>query len=217
VKRIILIIIFVGLCAVLSAKNEIKLNGAEIKNLNIFFSNFSEAHVTSFDENSLNDDILLKFGIRHVYINKFSILKDSHDNLLKVVPMGLIDAATEKYFGKKVLSNRKKEYLTPVADSDSNVFSRITSLHDNQNGTYTAYGVIYSGVSALLRDPYEPSTDLDKANDEFSADADFVAVIKKSEINKTRYIILKYEVISRYSTEDTFSDGSATNFELFLD
>ena len=89
-KRIIWIIIFVGLCAVLSAKNEIKLNGAEIKNLNIFFSNFSEAHVTSFDENSLNDDILLKFGIRHVYINKFSILKDSHDNLLKVVPMGLI-------------------------------------------------------------------------------------------------------------------------------
>ncbi|NLV93793.1 MAG: hypothetical protein GX031_04475 [Candidatus Riflebacteria bacterium] len=69
----------------------------------------------------------------------------------------------------------------------------------------------------MLRDPYEPSTDLDKANDEFSADADFVAVIKKSEINKTRYIILKYEVISRYSTEDTFSDGSPTNFELFLD
>ncbi|MDD3001627.1 MAG: hypothetical protein PHF29_07720 [Candidatus Riflebacteria bacterium] len=210
-RKLIAILVFAGLCAVLSAKSEIKLNSAEIKKLNIFFSNFSEAYVPNFDENTLNDDILLKFGIRHVYINKFSILKDSHDHLLKVVPMGLVDAATEKYFGKKIKSNRKKEFFAPVADSDSNVFSRISSLHDNNDCTYTARGLIYSGVSGLLIDPYEPSTDLDNQNGDFTADADFVAVIKKSETNHTRYIILKYEVTSRYPIEDTFNEDSPTN------
>lgn len=86
---------------------EIVLDKTAWKNLNIFFSNFSEAEVPAFSKDNLSNNDLIMFGIHHIARN------DSSSDIKRVEPyyennaMGRISAkhiesSVEKYFGKKI-------------------------------------------------------------------------------------------------------------------
>ena len=49
--------------------NEVKMDIALKKKLDIFFSNFSEAYVKPFEKDKIDDSSLISFGEKHIIIN----------------------------------------------------------------------------------------------------------------------------------------------------
>ena len=179
------------------AQTEVKLDAAAKKKLNTFFSNFSEAYVPSFTADSLSDDILINFGQRHSYINKYKSLKSSKDGLNKLVPSSLIDTATEKYCGVKVKSHKEKTYSVLEADGEAFTFSQIRSLVDNGDGTFTAKGEIFSGSSGFMGDPHGTPEEWAKADEDADCYQEFEALLKKSPSDKSRYVLLQYQIVAK--------------------
>jgi hypothetical protein len=97
------------------AQSEINLTAIEQEQLNTFFSNFSEANLKSFKQNSLTREALLNFALEHIYKNADTSLKRSKDGSAAIIPATLVDKTTEKYFGQKIKRHEKSEYLVPLA------------------------------------------------------------------------------------------------------
>ena len=110
------------------AQSEEKLDVTRKKNLDTFFSNFSEANVQSFKKGSLSDEALLNFALTHNYINNFKALKKSADGRSLIVPAGSVDKTTLKYFGLKIDKHPKGDYPVPLADGEAYTFSQISRL-----------------------------------------------------------------------------------------
>lgn len=141
------------------AQSEIKLNVVEKDQLNIFFSNFSESKVRSFQQNSLTRAALLNFALDHIYKNADKSLKRSKDGSAVIIPAALIDKTTEKYFGHKIQTHEKSEYLVPLASGEAYTFSQVTRLVSAGKDLYQAEGIIYmtsSGGTQTHMAPRKP-------------------------------------------------------------
>jgi hypothetical protein len=191
---ILLIITCLLLPSWAAAQGEIKLSAAEKKQLNTFFSNFSEAAVEGFKQDSLSQEALLNFALAHIYINVPKSLKRTKDGASAIIPAALVDKTTEKYFGQKLKQHQKSEYLVPEASGEAYKFSQITKLTAAGNDLFQAEGVIYAAGSGSTLDPHGTPAAWKKAGEEVEQIGKFTALIKKVKSGKERYILLEYQV-----------------------
>ena len=195
--RKFLIIICMFLPSLVMAQSEINLNAVENKQLNTFFSNFSEANVKSFKQNSLTHEELLNFALLHIYKNAYKSLKHSKDGASAIIPAALVDKTTERFFGQKIQKHEKSEYLVPLADGEAYIFSQITRLLDAGKDLFQAEGVIYMTGSGGTPDPHGTPEAWKKAGQEVERIGKFSALIKKEKTGKARYILLEYHVVMK--------------------
>lgn len=173
----------------MSLAEPMKLEPAQQKNLNVFFSNFSEAHVASFSQGALTDQAIIDFALRHLYINKFKSLKPSKDGYSVTATPEQVDTAAIKYFGHKPAQHKEKSYSIPVADGDMFVFSQLDTLEDVGSDTFKASGTIYSTGSGGTPDVHATPADWEKAGEEVSVYGKFSALIKAEG---ERHILIEY-------------------------
>jgi hypothetical protein len=195
--RKFLIIICLFLPALAMAQAEINLNAVQKKQLNTFFSNFSEADVKSFKQNSLTRAELLNFALLHIYKNAYKSLKHSKDGSAAIIPAVMVDKTTLRYFGKKIHQHEKSEYLVPLADGEAYRFSQITRLRGGGKDLLQAEGVIYRAGSGGTPDPHGTPEAWKKAGQEVEPIGKFSALIKQERTGKPRYVLLEYQVVMK--------------------
>jgi hypothetical protein len=195
--RKFLIIICIFLPSLVMAQSEINLNAVEKKQLNTFFSNFSEVDLKSFKQNSLTHEELLNFALSHIYKNAYKSLKHSKDGASAIIPAALVDKTTERYFGQKIQKHEKSEYLVPLADGEADIFSQITRLLDAGKDFFQTEGVMYMTGSGGTPDPHGSPEAWKKAGQEVERLGNFSALIKKERTGKERYILLEYHVVMK--------------------
>jgi hypothetical protein len=193
--RKILIIIFLFFPTLAIAQSEINLKAAEKKQLNTFFSNFSEVNLKSFRQNSLTQEALLNFALGHIYKNADKYLKRSKDGASAVIPAALVDKTTERYFGQKIKKHEKSEYLVPLASGEAHIFSQIAGLSGAGKDLFQAEGVIYITGSGGTPDPHGTPEAWKKAGEEVEQLGKFSALIKRVRTGQARYILLEYHVM----------------------
>lgn len=69
--------------------------------LNIFFSNFSEADVSFFENDKLVEEELILFGIRHNILNNPKRIDDD-----KKISSKYVEESVKKYFGKEIFNHK---------------------------------------------------------------------------------------------------------------
>jgi len=190
------LLLFTLVSTISFAQTDVHLSSREKKELNTFFSNFSEANVESFSSATLSDEIMLQFALRHNYMNKFKSLKKSKDGLSSIISRDLVDMATEKYFGRKITFHKSKEYLVPMADGEAYLFSQIRRLIESDGETFKAEGEIFSASSGSTADAHGTYRDWKKAGEEVERIGKFEAIIKRSAKDKDRYVLLQYHISS---------------------
>jgi hypothetical protein len=176
------------------AESEYALSPAERKNLNTFFSNFSEASMKSFPQGGLSQEAMLDFGLRHAYLNKFKSLKRAKDGQNVLVPAELVDRASINYFNAKLKKHAKAEYPVPMADGEAYVFSQISKLTDLGDYVYRAEGIIYYTGSGDAADPHSTPAQWKKAGNEVEILGSFTGKIQAVD---ERYVLLEYTVVNK--------------------
>lgn len=174
----------------------VNLTNEEIKNLNTFFSNFSEVMLPSFSRNELTDEELINFGVFHNKINNYSRFEKDGENKIKI-KKEYVDESVKKYFDTKITQAQSTNEITYSngyysvyeSDGESYVFSQIYSLYDCLNGEFLAIVDIYvadSGWSGNRQS--NPET---WANDENLPElyTTVNATIRKAD---NKYILLEY-------------------------
>ena len=194
---ILLLIMCLLLPSLAVAQAEIKMNAAEKKQLDTFFSNFSEADLPSFRQNSLSQEALLNFALDHIYKNAYKSLKYTKDGASAVIPAALVDQVTVRYFGRKLQKHQKSEYIVPKASGEAYKFSQITQLLGAGDDLFKAAGVIYMTGSGGTPDPHGTPAAWKKAGEEVEQLGKFLALIKKEKTGKGRYIVLEYNVVMK--------------------
>jgi hypothetical protein len=125
---ILWLIICLLLPSLATAQTEIKMSAVQKKKLDTFFSNFSESNLKSFKQNSLSQEAILNFALDHIYKNDYKAIKHSKDGNSAIIPAVLVDNVMEKYFGQKLKTHPKAEFLVPEASGETYVFSQISRL-----------------------------------------------------------------------------------------
>ena len=167
----------------------------ERKKLNTFFSNFSEAYVESFTQETLTEKNLLDFALIHSYINNPKSLIRFPDNLNVGVPAKLVDRATERYFGRTISRHEQDVYKMPLASGEAYTFSQINRVVPLGANRFQAEGFIYQTGSGGTPDPHGTPAEWVKAGEDVDQVGRFSAVIKKvGSGGNMRYILLEYKV-----------------------
>lgn len=177
------------------AQAEIKMSAGEKKQLDTFFSNFSEAALESFKQNALSQETLLNFALDDIYKNDYKSIKHSKDGNTAIIPAALVDKVTEKYFGQKIKKHEKSEYSVPEASGEAIKFSQIARLLGAGKDTFVAEGVIYQTGSGGTPDPHGNPAAWKKAGEEVEQLGKFSALITKEKTGNERYILLEYQVV----------------------
>lgn len=118
------------------------LNPEQIRNLNVFLSNFSEAHFNYYDSNNPDADRMISFAFTHNLINNSDSIW--YSNMAMGLLADRVDETLNKYFGMTVprrgTSNWWYEgasFCTKSASGEGYAtFSVSNSLYDLKNGTY---------------------------------------------------------------------------------
>lgn len=192
-----------------SKKSEIKkiaMNRNMKKQLDTFFSNFSEAYVEPFENGNISDEKLIRFGIFHVILNDEKLIENKN-KVNNVEEYGYIKAENIDnkclyYFGKKPQKHitikgytyENGYYKFPRASGEQYTFSQIDKLFDLGNDKYKAEVSIYNASSGFTGDSHGTmdqwkldGQDIPKLNKKINA------VIQKNNNNgKTTYILKQY-------------------------
>ena len=164
-------------------------NAALRKQLNTFFSNFSEVYLPSFAEGKLSDLALLEFALSHLNINAGDKLTPSADGNSAIAPANLIDKTTLRYFDRKIKDGRKATYRVELASGETYRFSQVDDVEDAGDGRTRVTGIVYAASSGAVLDPQADPTAWAADGEEAEVAAHFTAVIRK--IAK-RYVLVSY-------------------------
>lgn len=199
--------IFLVLATMAGYAAPMKLEPAQQKKMNTFFSNFSEAYVESFKADALTDDVMKNFALRHLYINKFKALTKSKDGTSVLAAVEQVDTAAMKFFGKKLQKHAEMTYAIPLADGEMFTFSQLDTLEDLGNDSFKAEGTIYTTGSGGTPDVHGNPEAWKKAGEEVDASGKFSALIKAEG---ERYILVEYTLTDGGIAEPKTDTASAT-------
>jgi len=188
-----------------STKSESKIIAMDAnmkKQLDTFFSNFSEAYVEPFERGKLEDANLIRFGTLHVILNNTKLVENKGGNNYGYIKAENVDGASLYFFGKKTQKHTTIEgytyedgyYKFPKASGEMYTFSQIDKLYDLGNNTYMAEVSIYTASSGFAGDSHgtmekwkASGEDIPKLNKKIKA------VIQKINDNgKERYLLIEY-------------------------
>lgn len=150
---------------------EISLDNAAMKKMNVFFNNFAEAAVPTFEKDKLSNEELIKFGIKHNFINNGKLIeKCSVEGYDRKIAAKYVEQSVNKYFGKGIVNTTCKAYqmdentanfqykdgyyLIPqnrgyqidpalFGGGESIEFSQVSKILDNGDNYFTAYLNVY--------------------------------------------------------------------------
>jgi hypothetical protein len=180
---------------------EVKLNAAQKRKLNTFFSNFSEAYVAPFQRGKLSDATLISFGIWHRYLNDRDrwCSRAPGENYTLRVRASAVQSAAQWYFGKSITRHRSVSmasyksgfYYLAWGEGDPLPFAQVTKLLDNGDGTFTAYTNEYSTHDA---DPQAAPSEWKKAGAQVWNEGHRRARIEYVGSGaRARYILIEYQ------------------------
>lgn len=150
------------------------LNPEQIKDLNVFLSNFSEAHFNSYDCDYVDYDKMISFAFIHNLINNNSMIKWSGSNM--GISADQVSTTLNRYFGIDVPRQSTSiwwydgsSYWKGGASGEGYAtFSLSNSLYDFKDGTYgvgfNSYYVGY-GNDIISDNKYYWYSDSDAYND----------------------------------------------------
>ncbi|AGF57789.1 hypothetical protein B0P06_003905 [Clostridium saccharoperbutylacetonicum] len=181
---------------------EINIDANLKKKLDTFFSNFSEAHLKSFEKDKLDDSSLIVFGIRHIMLNNFKLIQLKGDT--GYVKAEDVDAKALFYFGKKVNQHKNTgEYIFEnglykirMASGDEYTFSQINKLYDLGNNKYKAEVSVYIASSGYTGDSHGTIEEWKASGGEIPKLSNKVtATIEKiSQDGNERFILTEYNI-----------------------
>lgn len=163
---------------------KVSLTSNESKKLGVFLSNFTELQLYKFDAQKLNNSDLIRFGIRHNYINNFDSRIGSSNGKLYISKTN-VESSILKYFNIKFKDHRTiqnfkyngKGYTFDGADGERVYYVQADDFYDLGNNNYRLNGHLY--------DP-DSSEDIVSRVD---------ATMKKVKSgNQYRYVLLKLNV-----------------------
>ena len=135
--------VFLLLQATAFAQEGKDMSPALRKQLNVFFSNFSEVNLPNFKKGQLSDKMLVDFALWHCTFNLTNTLKKSKDGAHALADASLIDNICMRYFGVKPGKHKVKTYDVDLASGEAYIFSQVDKLTKVNQDTYTAQGTIY--------------------------------------------------------------------------
>ncbi|HPJ42296.1 MAG TPA: hypothetical protein PLY21_08230 [Spirochaetota bacterium] len=200
-----LLIIASSIAVAQTPGKEVKLTPSEKKQLNTFFSNFSEVFVEPFVKDKISDIKLIEFSIYHNYKNNEKrFVKGGKEYQVKI-KASYIEESVMKYFGKKIAKHQSVEdrgieyrdgwYYTTDATGEEYDFSQVVSLTDNGGNMFTAVVNVYSAGSGWVGDVHASEKEWRKADpdDVPQATGKMKATLQKvTEKGKSRYILIDY-------------------------
>lgn len=159
-----------------------ELSGEEKRTLNVFFSNFAEAHFDEYDCENFTPDELYEFAFLHNRVNgtseeEYDMFDSSYFEYVMGIRVQVMDRIIEKYFGVKVPHNDalymdeygryngwafKDGYLyTGAASGESyDYFAVVTSIEEVGDGTYIAkYDKYNAGIGEMNKKYYSYTPD----------------------------------------------------------
>lgn len=183
----------------------IVMNATMQKQLDTFFSNFSESYVEPFEKGEIEDANLIRFGALHVILNNTKLVENKGENNFGYIKTENVDAASLYFFGKKPQKHTNIEgytyengyYKFPRATGEVYTFSQVDKLDDLGSNTYKAEVSIYTASSGFAGDSHgtmeqwkASGEDIPKLNKRINA------VIQKINDNgKERYILMEYRYL----------------------
>jgi len=184
-----LLVILTAITTAACFAEPIKMDIAQKKKLDTFFSNFSESHVAGFKQGALTEDAMLRFALSHLYINNLKSLKKTADGNSVIATTTQVDTATSRYFDRKIATHKKPSYTIPCASGETFTFSQIDTMEGTGNATFKATGTIYSTDSGATPDVHATPATWKKTGEEVTATGKFHALIKKLA---DRYVLIEY-------------------------
>ena len=138
------------------AASRAELSAAERDKLDVFFSNFAEAHVGSFVvNNEIPMETFVNFGVQHNLINRHYDLVNVNDGY-SGVKKEAVEAAVYRYFGRQinaVSTNRYKLtnnlYIVPKAGGEAIRFAQVADWNENGDGVWVGIANIYTASSGF--------------------------------------------------------------------
>ncbi len=149
-----LLMVFFALPA--GAVNRAELDAAQRDRLDVFFSNFAEAHVGSFVvNNEIPIDTFVDFGVKHNLINRKHDLVNVNEGYWGVKKEA-VEAAVYKYFGRNIRAASSRQYtltnnlyIVPKAGGEAFTFAQVTDWNESGNGVWTGLANIYTASSGF--------------------------------------------------------------------
>jgi hypothetical protein len=186
------------------SEKKVTLSDTKIKNLNAYFTCFSEIYLPEFSKGNITDSILIQFGVYYNYRNHFSAFKQiAEGSKASISEIQVADSAF-KFFGIKISKHQSideieynnKKYIIVNSDGEAYRFSQLRELSDIGGGLYSAIIEIYSASSGFTGDvnasPETWKTNTDEAEIPAS-EGKMKAIIRKTTKNgDNKYVLLEY-------------------------
>lgn len=185
------------------AKGDLAMSQDLKKQLDTFFSNFSEVNMPPFYQGKIPNETLILFGIDHNVKNNHKLIKNLKDGSGSL-SQKYVEQSVKKYFGDVLIKHgtignyhySKGIYIFPLGDGEPWQFSQITKLVDIGNQCFIANIKVYWAPNAFDGDTHASESVWKSDPDEEmrpSLDKMMIAKIKKiTENKKSRYILLEY-------------------------
>jgi hypothetical protein len=182
---------------------EYTMDAALKKNLDVFFSNFSEANVKSFEKDKIDASSLISFGVKHIIINNDKLIQYNAGNKNEgYIKTADVDTMTSYYFGKKVTQHKTVDaytlenglYKIQMASGETYTFSQIDKLYDLGSNKYKAEVSIYTASSGFTGDAHGTMSDWKASGEDVPVLSNKVTstIEKISENGTDRYILIDY-------------------------
>lgn len=178
------------------------MSNVQKKELNTFFSNFSEVYVDDFDISNYKDEDLIFFAIIHSIANFRDRIKFENNRMF--IDQAYIDKDINRFFGVKVkhksvydFTYSSGRYTWRPADGEQyNHFCHVAGFYENGDGTFSAKINVYEVApdSDWGDTIYDPNTAVgEKSNGRYPSVGRAEAVVKRYNMNgKETYQLIKY-------------------------
>ena len=183
------------------AANRAELDAAQRDKLDIFFSNFAEAHVGSFVvNNEIPTDTFVDFGVRHNLINRKYDLVNVNEGYWGV-KKDAVEAAVYKYFGRNIQAASSRQYtltnnlyIVPKAGGEAYTFAQVADWNECGNGVWAGIANIYTASSGFTGDVHGTAEQWKKeAPEDVPALAGrYMFTVTRSPADTERYVLVDW-------------------------
>lgn len=188
----------------ISSEKKVLLSDTEIKNLNAYFTSFSEIYLPEFSKGEIPDSILIKFGVFYNYRNHFNMFKQIAAGSKASILETQVNDTVFKFFGIKISKHQSVEgieysnqkYIIANSDGEAYRFSQLRELSDLGSGLFIATIEIFSVSSGFTGDVNAiPETwKTETSGDEIpESEGKMKAIIRKTTENgENKYVLIEY-------------------------
>ena len=190
----ILLIVFVLQSSALAAAG-ISMSTNEKKQLDTFFTHFTEPDMRTFRQAELTDDPLIHTAPWHIVFNLADNPEKTNGGYKTLIPQKLIDELKRKYLDKVVSDHQRSVHTFGPAAGEVTVFSQVDALTRIDDGPFQAKGTVYYIPGQIEPDPHAAPKTWSRKGIQVGLKDKFTARPKKSgNSGDERYILLEYDV-----------------------